>query len=201
MELDELKAVWAKEQQNLESRLVLNEKLIRQLSLEKSQSSFTKLLEKSILGRNLAFFYGSISLLLAIGVGQHWAYSVPACLGGFAMFFSFFQHISLKKPDISLSAIALQKAIAQFRIHTAKHAKYDGAIVLLWLATIIPVWLYKYLSVAIYASLTYFLVYLTILVVVLALSMSIFKNMYAQIDKELAENADTLATLSSFEKE
>ncbi|MFN9999284.1 MAG: hypothetical protein ACK52X_06660, partial [bacterium] len=144
MELDDLKNIWLKEKMELESRIVLNENLVKELTF-KSKSSFDKLIKTAILGRNLALVYMIISIILASKVFYEFEYSIPALIGAGAMLFSFFQHISLKRPDFNkMSTIELQKAICQFRIHTSKFSKYDISIVCLWFLTVVPIY-FKYI--------------------------------------------------------
>jgi hypothetical protein len=201
MELDDFKAIWAKEQKELESRLVLNEKLVMQMSLEKSQDKFNKLLEISILGRNMALVYMVLSIWLAFFVINELKYSIPAIFGGLAMLFSFMQHRHLKKPDlINMNTIELQKAISKFRIHTSKYSKYDMSIVLLWFMTIIPVCLKIALNISLYDSLSNTVIYLIIVGVFIILAILFFNKIYKKIDSELEENTLQLDLIKQFEE-
>lgn len=201
MELDDFKAVWAKEQIELESRLVLNEKLVKQMTLEKSQDKFNKLLEISIMGRNMALVYMVLSIWLAFLVINELNYSIPAIIGGLAMLFSFRQHRHLKKPDLyNMTSIELQKAIRQFRIHTSKYSKYDGSIVLLWFVTIIPVYLKIALNISLYDSLSNTVIYLIIIGVFTILAILFFNKTYKKIDSELEENITQLDLIKQFEE-
>lgn len=195
MELDDLKNIWLKEKKEIESRIVLNEKLVRELTYNKSKSSFDKLIMIAILGRNLALVYMTISIIIASKVFYDFEYSIPACIGGIAMLISFFQHISLKKPDFSkMNTIELQKAICQFRIHTSKYMKYDISIVSLWFLTLIPIY-FKYI-LKIHISLLPIFSILTLLVLILVFS----KYIYKKWDKQLKENEEQLNIITEFEK-
>ncbi|MCA6444358.1 MAG: hypothetical protein IM600_13085, partial [Bacteroidetes bacterium] len=87
MELDDLKNIWLKEKMELESRIVLHENLVKELTI-KSKSSFDKLIKTAILGRNLALVYMIISIILASKVFYEFEYSIPALIGAGAMLFS-----------------------------------------------------------------------------------------------------------------
>ena len=65
MELDDLKTIWLKEKMELESKIILNHNLVKELILNKSKNSFDRLISISILGRNLALVYMLMSLFLA----------------------------------------------------------------------------------------------------------------------------------------
>ena len=202
MKLDDFKAVWSKEQKELESRLVLNERLIKQITLEKSQEKFHQLLGISILGRNLALVYMIISMACAYWVIGELEYSIPAIIGGLAMLFSFIQHRHLKQPDfIGMNTIELQKAISQFRIHTSKYSKYDVLIVLLWFITLFPILLKKVNEFSIFGSLTNGLIYLSAVIVFVFLSLLFSDKMYKKIDSELEENTLQLDLLNQFDEE
>jgi|SRR6478736_4105420 len=140
MELNELKNVWQKEKSDLENRIKLNERWIRELSFDKSKGAFDKFVSTAILGRYLALVYGVISFSIAILLFQllhEYEYGALAFAGGVPMIFSFFQHQSVKKIDFSkTSTIELQKTIYQFRVHIVKHWKHDIAIVCIWMFTL-----------------------------------------------------------------
>lgn len=202
MELDDFKAVWSKEQKELENRLVLNERLIKQMTLEKSQEKFHKLLGISILGRNLALVYMAISMACACWVIGELEFSIPAIIGGLAMLFSFIQHRHLKQPDfISMNAIELQKTISQFRVHTAKYSKYDFFIVLLWFITLFPILLKEVVKWSMYSSLANVLIYLSIVMLLVSMMLLFSDKMYKKIDSELEENILQLELLNQFDEE
>ena len=196
MGLDDLKNIWLEEKKDLEGRIILNEKLVRELAFDKTTSAFDKLINTAILGRNLALVYMIISLFLVSKIFQDFAYSVPAAIGGIAMLFSFFQHISLKRPNFSkMNTIELQKAICQFRIHTAKYSKYDVSIVMLWLITLIPIYFKYFLKIHIS------LLSLVCVFTVLGALTIVFSNyIYKKWDKQLKENEAQLKLILDFEK-
>jgi hypothetical protein len=201
MELDDLKTIWLKEKMELESKIILNHNLVKELILNKSKNSFDRLISISILGRNLALVYMLISLFLASKVLYELQYSIPAFIGAAAMLFSFFQHISLVKPDyLKMSTIELQKNITRFRLHTSKYSKYDISIVCIWFLTVLPI-CFKYLSnyyPFIFFQTMFFGSY-CILVVVLLIIYGIF--LYKKIDKELEESERQLDQIIEFEKD
>jgi hypothetical protein len=185
----------------LESKIILNHNLVKELIFNKSKNSFDKLIRISILGRNLALVYMLISLFLASTVLYELQYSIPAFIGAAAMLFSFFQHISLVKPDyLKMSTIELQKNISRFRVHTSKYSKYDISIVCIWFLTVLPI-CFKYFSkyfpfiftqpIFIYS---YFFLLIFLLIII-----PIF--LYKKIDKELEESERQLDQLIEFEKD
>jgi hypothetical protein len=195
MELDDLKNIWLKEKMELESRIVLNENLVKELTF-KSKSSFDKLIKTAILGRNLALVYMIISIILASKVFYEFEYSIPALIGAGAMLFSFFQHISLKRPDFNkMSTIELQKAICQFRIHTSKFSKYDISIVCLWFLTVVPIY-FKYILNMNIPLLPLYSIIISLIVLTLLFS----KYIYTKWDKQLEENEQQLNQIIEFEK-
>lgn len=196
MELDDLKNIWSKERNELESRITLNEKLIKELTFGKSMSSFDKLLKTAILGRNLALVYMMISIFLAFKVFYEFEYSIPAFIGGIAMLLSFFQHIPLKMPDFSkMSTIELQRAICQFRIHTSKYSKYDISIISLWFFTLIPIYLRYILKINISILPLY-----SIIISLIVLTLVFSKYIYKKWDNQLKENEEQLIQIMEFEK-
>ena len=201
MELDDFKATWAREQKELESRLVLNERIVKQMTLEKSKDKFNKLLGLSILGRNMALVYMVISMICAYWVRSELLYCIPAVIGGLAMLFSFTQHWHLKQPDfIGMNTIELQKAISQFRIHTSKHSKYDFSIVIIWFITLIPIFLKEVLKLSIYDSLSTTIIYLSIVILSTLLMLIFSDKLYKKIDLELEENTSQLDLIKQFEE-
>lgn len=195
MELDDLKNIWLKEKEELESKIVLNEKLLKELAFDKTVSSFDKLINTAILGRNLALVYMVISIFLGAKVFFDFQYSIPVFIGAGAMLFSFFQHLSLKKPDYNkMNSIELQKTICQFRIHSMKYSKYDISIVSFWLITLIPIYC-KYILKLDYS----FLSILAIDVAFIGLVYFLSKNIYEKWDNELKENEEQLNKIIDFE--
>ncbi len=196
MELDDLKNIWLKEKMELESRIVLNEKLVKELTFNKSKSSFYKLIKIAILGRNLALVYMIISIILALKVFYEFEYSIPAFIGAGAMLFSFFQHISLDKPDFNkMNTIELQRAICHFRIHTSKYSKYDISIVCLWFLTVVPIYFKFILNINIPLIPLY-----SIITSLIVLTFVFSKYIYKKWDNQLKENEEQLNLIMEFEK-
>src|SRR5258705_2540207 len=196
MELDDLKYIWSKEKNELESKISLHEKLILELIFDKSKSSFDDLLKIAILGRNLTLIYMIISVFMGIKVFYEFEYSIPAFIGGIAMLFSFFQHRSLEKPDFSkMNTIELQKAICKFRIHTAKYSKYDFAIVSLWFLTLTPIYFKFILKINILLLPLY-----SIVISLIVLTLIFSKYLYKKWDNQLKENEEQLKQVIEFEK-
>lgn len=197
MELDDLKNIWLKEKKELESKIILNHKLVKELIFNKSKNSFDKLIRLSIFGRNLALVYMLISLILASMVLHELKYSIPAFIGAAAMLFSFFQHISLVKPDyLKMSTIELQKNISQFRIHTSKYSKYDISIVSIWFLTVVPIY-FKYFHHIVIPPIVLYPIYLVAIALITIFSIFIYKK----IDKQLEESERQLNQIIEFEKD
>ncbi|MDW3197010.1 MAG: hypothetical protein R8G66_31825 [Cytophagales bacterium] len=195
MELDELKATWKQEKKALENRIKLDEAYIQKFAFDKSKGVFDRLMTTAIMGRNLALVYMLISFTALYFMQAELWQSTLVFISGLAMLFSFFQHRSLKKPAYSLmNTVELQKAIAQFRIHTAKHAKYDLGIVALWFSAMIPVYLKLFSNQSI-NFVDQLLVSAAIVVLMVVLSPFI----YGRYNRQLAENEAQLAKVIEFE--
>jgi hypothetical protein len=137
MDIDEMKNIWKEDMNALESRIKINEKKIKEIEFNKATTTFDKFLKISLVGKNMALVYAFISFLLIIKLWQTPFITLILGMGAVAMIFSYFQHSTLKKLDVSrLSLIDLQKEINKFRKHTAKTAVYDLSIVSVWMATI-----------------------------------------------------------------
>ena len=199
MELNDLKSIWLKEKKELENKIALNLKLVESI-LSKSKNSLNKSIKTAILGRNLALIYMAISLILASKVFYEFEYSIPAYIGAIAMLFSFFQHISLKKPDFSkMSTVELQKAISQFRIHTLKYSKYDISIVILWFLTVMPICLKHIIFSILKIHISLLSIYAITLLFILS-SLIRSRHIYKRWNEELKESEEQLNLIIEFEK-
>ena len=202
MELNDLKEMWQSEHKNLLNRLDINERRLNEITIQNSKNKLEKYISISILGRNLALVYFIISMWFAWRVFFDVQYSIPAILGGLAMLFSFFQHISLKRANYNtMSVIDLQKTIQRFRIHTSKHAKFDKAIVALWMLTLSPIYLKLYFSISIFSNQTHFFVFIGV-VISLALVIVLFPfDIYKKWDMELNQAVNRLNEILEYEQE
>ncbi|UAM97084.1 hypothetical protein K8354_12215 [Polaribacter litorisediminis] len=203
MDLKEFKEVWKKEQNELISRIDINEKKIGELEFEKSKNEFDKYINTSIMGRNFALIYFMISILLASQLFNDELYSIPALIGGFAMLFSFFQHLPLKKPNYSLmTIIELQRTINSFRIHTLKYSKFDTGIVILWLLSIIPVLLKLSFKISILSNFYSLIIYSLIGVIAIIIIIKYLPfDVYKKWDLELKNAEKQLNEVRKFEAE
>lgn len=201
MELDDFKALWTKEQKELEDRLVINEDLLRQITADNSKSKFSKHLKVSILGRNLAIVYMLMSMFFAYLIIEEYQYSIPAIVGGLAMLFSFMQHQSLKHPDFSsMTTLELQKTISKFRLHTSSFSKYDISILLFWHITIFPAMLKGSFNISVYDNWKNIGVFLFGILVLILVTLLFSKKIYKKIDSELAESTKQLELIRQFEE-
>ncbi|WP_224484025.1 hypothetical protein [Robertkochia aurantiaca] len=202
MDLNEFKKMWVETNADISNRLEINENRLNQITINHSKNKLEKYMNISILGRNLALVYFGISIFFAVKVFDDLAYSVPAIMGGLAMLFSFFQHLSLKKVNYStMNIVELQKTIENFRIHTLKFSKFDKGIVAFWIITLIPVYLKLYFHISIYSNQDYLLIFILSIVSVSFLIRLIPFDAYKKWDSELKEAESKLNELIEFEKE
>jgi len=201
MELDDLKALWREDFDNLQSSLALNKQMISESTLKKSMTQYEKHRKMSIAGRNMALIYATISIVYAIYLFTNPIYSIPLLIGAAAMIYSFTQHLAIEsKVDYNEhSIIELQRRIQRFRIHTAKHKKYDGGIVLIWLLTLAPPFLFHLRGFNVYGSLSNFFTFAGIaLAIFLVLGLGVNK-LYQVIDDELYDAEGSLEEIEMFE--
>lgn len=201
MELEELKNLWKEDDKKLEDRIELNEKILKKINMDKTVSEFDKLISKSIIGRNMALVYCTISLIMSSVIIEELEFSIPAILGSMAMLWSFIDHLVIEKPDYSrISLIELQKSICNFRIHTSKTEKYDIAIVLLWFVTTTPLYVKLVCKTSIYSNLKYFAIFCLFSVVISIIVIATSRKMYATYDQKLKEAESDLEKILEFEK-
>ena len=199
MNLDELKNTWKEEDKNLERNIQLNENLLFTMNLENTTGAFNKLLNKSLIGRNLALLYCIISIGTAILIIEEIAYSLPAILGGLAMLWSFVSHLAIEKPNYTVSLVQLQKTICNFRIHMAANAKYDIAIVAFWLLTLAPIYLKYVYNISLYTNLKALSIFFLISVVALTVMTAVSRKTYKKYDQILKNSEAYLTKLIEFE--
>lgn len=203
MEIDELKNIWKEESELLKSRIELNERLVSKINLDKAVNTFRVFLDISLLGRNLALVYCAISFVVAYHVIEDIHYSVPVVLGGLAMLWSFYHHLAIKKPKDyhSISIIQLQKAIEKFRVHSIKSQYYDFLVVVLWIITLVPVYLRSRYALDIYANINDLFLAAMILIGLVVVLFLFSRLGYYLYDKKLKESSLKLDELIQFEKE
>jgi hypothetical protein len=202
MEMQELKELWQAESQRLEQRIELNETALRKMNMEKAVGRFDKLVEKSILGRNLALVYGVIALVAFASSLERLEISIPLLVAALAMFWSFKYHLVIVKPKeyYEMSLVELQKLICNFRIHTSSSAKYDVSVVLLWFLTLIPFVIHIVFHVSVYENSSYGLpILLGIIAFCLIYGPSVVK-IYAEYETELGQAESCLEEIIDFEK-
>jgi hypothetical protein len=198
----DMKNIWMDENKKLEERLVVNEKLLRSMTIDKAVTSFDKLLKMSILGRNLALVYCVISLVCSFRVFNEFIYSIPALLGAMAMLWSFFSHRSLKRVDFESSSVMdLQRSICAFRVHTDKMKLYDMSIVAFWLLTLTPAWSLSSLNLAVYNKPNTIFAFLSLVAILLAIVFVVSKATYDSYNKELKSAEQMLTNLKEFDRD
>ena len=186
MDIEEMKNIWKEDMNALKSKIKINEKKIKELEFNKATTTFDKFLKTSLVGKNLALVYAFISFLLIIKLWQTPFIALILGMGAVAMIFSYFQHSTLKKLDVSrLSLIDLQKEINKFRKHTAQTAVYDLSIVCIWMASI-GLGLYQLISKSDFAYNLKTGAMIS-LIILIWLNISYFgsKRMYRSIDNKL----------------
>lgn len=201
MELDELKELWKEDNRKLEVRIELNEKILRKMNMEKAVGEFDTLIKRSILGRNLALVYGSISFLMSAFLISEFEFSIPCIIGGLAMFWSFIDHLSIRTPDYySIPIIELQKSISKFRIHSSTTAKYDISIVSLWLLTLAPVYIRVIFHKSIYANMIALSIFVGTSIILIIITIAFSKSIYAKYESVLKQSESYLNEILEFEK-
>jgi hypothetical protein len=199
MELDELKNLWQADDKNLDSRIRLNNTQLMKMNMENATGEFSKIINISLLGRNMALVYCFISIGMAIFMIGAIEYSVPAIFGGMAMLWSFISHLSIEKPDYNDSIVQLQKTICKFRIHLAANAKYDIFIVALWVLSIVPIFIKIVYNVSLYNSNKALAIFCLVGCVALSLMIALSRKAYAEYDRTLKKSEAHLAELIKFE--
>jgi len=200
MELEDLKNIWKEDNQKLESRILINEKRLQNLDMKKNIGEFDKLISKSILGRNMALVYCLITLIMSSIVIEEFAYSIPAIIGSFALLWSFIDHLVIAKPDYSrISMVELQKSIFNFRIHTSSTAKYDIAIVLMWLITGTPLYLRLVHNTSIYSNPKHLAIFCLFSLVICILVIAMTRKTYSLYEQKLKEAESDLEKILEFE--
>ncbi|KAA5540331.1 hypothetical protein [Adhaeribacter rhizoryzae] len=199
MNLDELKNTWKEEDKHLENKIRLNENLLLKMNLENTTGAINKIINKSLIGRNLALLYCFISIGTAVMIIEEIAYSLPAIMGGLAMLWSFVSHLAIEKPNYTVSLVQLQKTICNFRIHMAANAKYDIAIVAFWLLTLAPIYLKYIYKIPVYSNPKALSIFVLISVVVLTVMIAVSQKAYKKYDQILKNSEAYLSKLIEFE--
>jgi len=200
MELDELKNLWKEENEKLENRIELNERLIKKMNMNSTVFEFDKLISKAIFGRNMALVYCAISLIMGSIIIEEFEYSIPAIIGSIAMLWSFVDHLSVAKPDYSrISLIELQKSICNFRMHTTKTEKFDITIVLLWFITITPSYVKLVHKTSIYSNPNYLAIFCLFSFFISIIVIAASRKMYATYNQKLKETESYLELIKTFE--
>lgn len=202
MNVDDIKNIWKDDMTQLESRVKINDEKIKQLEFNKAQSKFDKYLQVSIAGKNMALFYALISIALIYVVRDSPSYILLLIIGAALMVFSFFQHSVLKKIDYaSLSLLELQKAINNFRKHTARTGIYDVTIVAVWLVTAGLAFMKWTKGFDVFETPTEIGVSGIIVGVLILLTIIFSKTIYKHYDVKLKELDENIASISKYENE
>ncbi len=201
MNVDDIKDIWKNDMSQLEARVMINEEKINQLKFDKAQSSFDKLFKISLAGKNMALIYALASLVLIYLVRDSALYMAMLGAGAGLMVFSYFQHSVLKKLDYaSLSIVALQKEIYNFRKHTAQTAIYDVIIVAIWLVTASLAYLKWAKGFDIFNNPEQFGTTGVAIAVMILFLIFTSKAIYKAYDVKLKESEETLDLVVNFEK-
>lgn len=207
MELSDMEKLWKEHDKKLEYSIRLNEKLLKQLNFDKAVDEFTKLINLSVLGRNLAFIYFLISFGLSITLFSELRYSIPGFVGGLLMLWSFIFHLGptlkLKRLNFNtMPVIELQKVMNRFKIYSFSAAKYDFTVVVVWILTIIPLYkkiaTHKDLYVDMQGLFYYLLFALIIIAVIFPVNNWLYQRLYV---KKLDRAESQLNEILEFEKQ
>lgn len=202
MKVDDIKNIWKDDMSQLETQLQINEEKIQQLEFNKAQSSFDTFLKISIAGKNMALIYAVISVALMYVVRDAPLYILMLAIGAALMVFSYFQHSVLKNIDYaSLSIVELQKAIYNFRKHTARTGVYDISIVAVWLITASLAFMKWRKGFDIFENPVEIGVSSILVGVILLLAVVFSKVIYKQYDVKLKEIDDNLSIITNYENE
>jgi len=203
METNEIENIWRAENEKLNSKLHVNEKLVRNIDISQSVDSFKDMFNTSVMGRNMALFYAAISLTLAAIHIQELRYSIPLVLGAIGMVISFIQHLALKKPKnyYDATVIELQKSIQKFHIHAMKHKYYDMFFVTFWLLTLSPLYYKWKRGLDVFGSSADLLKAVESMSVILIILTGFSLFIYNHYDKKLRKSISVLKELEEFETE
>jgi len=198
--------LWTDHGKQLETALKLNETLLRKMNLDQAVDGFKELLKVSVLGRNMAFVYFLISMLLGGTMINHPQYFLSLLLGGLGMLGSFAYHLKNTTKFTRLNVyeipvIELQKAISEFRISSISAGRYDFGIVVLWLTTILPACLKLVTHVDVYGNHFYagfyFLIIAGMALVFYPLNLRTYYKMYGE---KLSHAERLLAEIMAFKR-
>jgi hypothetical protein len=196
MELNDLEKIWQERDKN-DSSLKINEKILLKRNYDNASSEFEKLLKLSILGRNLAFVYFVMSLVMIYLVRNYSVITYAGIAGAMGMLLSFIYHFSytnkLRKLNYYLMPVVdLQKVLSEFRVKSVGAGEYDFMVVLLWIVTISPMVAQYFFSKDLYTYFELSISNAVILIVVLLVLYAGNKRMYKALyeDKLLKAEAD-----------
>jgi hypothetical protein len=206
MELSDMEQLWKEHDIKLEKMMVLNGEMLKKLNFYPAVNEFNKLLNLSIVGRNMALIYALISGALSVAVLTDYELLIATLTGAVFMLLSFLYHLSptvkLKKLDFyTMPVIELQKTINEFKVRSIKAGKYDFAIVLIWLLSLMPVVakLQLHKNIYIYTPNTpyYLLIGLVVVLVLLLLNNKMYNSLYG---KKLSQAEQRLTEIIVFEE-
>jgi len=201
MNVDDIKNIWQKDMNALETRVRINEDKIKQLEFNKAQSSFDKFLKISLAGKNMALVYAAGAVGLMYLVRDAPLYIALLAIAAGLMVFSYIQHSVLKKIEYaSLSIVELQKAIYTFRMHTARTAIYDMTIVTVWLVTAVLAFMKWSKDIDIFKDPAGLGTTGLVLAAIVLLLVGFSKTIYRDYDVKLKESEESLQSIVDFEK-
>ena len=189
MELQDMEQLWKEHDIKLEKMMFINGEMLKKLNLYPAVDRFNNLLNLSVAGRNMALIYALISLGLSLTVLTDYKMLIATLTGAALMFWSFAYHLSptskLKKLDFyTMPVIELQKAINEFKIRSIKAGKYDFAVMLIWLLSIVPVaaklWLHKTIDINSVTSPYYLAIAFVAILALLLLNDKMYRTLYGE---------------------
>lgn len=201
-----MEQLWKEHDIKLEKMMVLNGEMLKKLNFYPAVNEFNKLLNLSIVGRNMALIYALISGALSVAVLTDYKLLIATLTGAVFMLLSFVYHLSptakLKKLNFyTMPVIELQKTINEFKVRSIKAGKYDFAVVLIWLLSLMPVVAKLQLHKNIYINTPntpyYLLIGFVVVLMLLLLNNKMYNSLYG---KKLSQAEERLTEIIVFEE-
>lgn len=201
---NEFELLWKEQDEKLEKSMRLNEKLLKTINMKSAADDFAKLLQISLLGRNLAFVFFLIAATLSLLCFKDFQFSIPGLLAAGGMLGSFIYHLSytigLTVDDYhSISVIDFQKKINHFKLRAMAAAKYDLVITITWFLALFPIIVTVIFHKNIYehfAAVKYWGISLILLLVSLPINQKMYQKKYGD---QLSRAEEQLQEIIDFE--
>jgi len=206
MELSEMELLWKEHNVKLEKIMVLNGEMLKKLNFYPAVDGFSKLLNLSVAGRNMALIYALISVGLSVAILADHQLLLTTLAGAIVMLLSFAYHLhhtaKLTKLNFyNMPVIELQKTINEFKITSIKAGKYDLVVMIIWLLSMVPVvaklWLHTTININVPSTPYYISAALIAIAALLYLNEKMYNNLYG---KKLSQAEARLEEIIVFEE-